>query len=359
MAAIYMLSDYGKLGKRDETLVFSQPDGNTTILFPYKTQQLILMGNISISGEAIRLLAKYKIPTTLLSSNGMFNGELTFGDGKNVFLRQKQYAILGNEKQSLEIAKSIVIGKIKNQLSFVQRIKRKSDDKLADKKIQLEVYKLKSYLVDCEEADSVEKLRGLEGISARSYFNVFGLNIIPKWADFPCRSKNPPKSNVNAVLSFLYTLLMYRVEGAIMSQGLDCCCGNLHALNYGKSALVFDLMEEFRAPIADTVCCALFNQGVLNEDDFEELDFSSENVDFPLEAEFSDVEKIEKSKGILLTKDGLKKVIKAFEDKINSSVFYPPANDKKSYIRIIYEQTAHYKRVVSGEETNYKSYYFK
>lgn len=126
-----------------------------------------------------------------------------------MFLRQKQYAILGNEKQSLEIAKSIVIGKIKNQLSFVQRIKRKSDDKLADKKIQLEVYKLKSYLVDCEEADSIEKLRGLEGISARSYFSVFGLNILPEWAEFPCRSKNPPRSNVNAVLSFLYTLLMY------------------------------------------------------------------------------------------------------------------------------------------------------
>lgn len=359
MAAIYMLSDYGKLGKHDETLIFSQSDGTTTVLFPYKTEHLILMGNISISGEAMRLLTKYKIPTTLLSSNGMFNGKLTFGENKNVFLRQKQYMILGDEKKSLEIAKSIVIGKIKNQLSFMQRIKRKNESDFVNRKIQNEVGKLKGYLADCESVGNIEKLRGLEGISARSYFNVFGLNIIPKWADFPCRSKNPPKSNVNAVLSFLYTLLMYRVEGAIMSQGLDCCCGNLHALNYGKSALVFDLMEEFRAPIADTVCCALFNLGVLNEDDFEELDFSSENVDFPLEAEFSDVEKFEKSKGILLTKGGLKKVIKAFEDKINSSVFYPPANDKKSYIRIIYEQTAHYKRVVSGEETNYKSYYFK
>lgn len=359
MSAIYMLSDYGKLGKRDETLVFSQPDGNTTILFPYKTEHLILMGNISISGEALRLLAKYEIPTVLLSSNGRFNGKLTFGDGKNVFLRQKQYAILSNEKQSLEIAKSIVIGKIKNQLSFVQRIKRKNDDKLADKKIQLEVYKLKSYLVDCEETDSVEKLRGLEGISARSYFSVFGLNILPEWADFPYRSKNPPRSNVNAVLSFLYTLLMYRVEGAITSQGLDCCCGNLHALNYGKSALVFDLVEEYRVPIADAVCCSLFNLGILKEEDFEEVDFSKDSVDFPLESEFTNDTNSEKNTGILLTKPGLKKVITAFEEKINSSVFYPPAEDKKSYIRIIYEQAAHYKRVISGEETTYKPYFFK
>ena len=360
MAAIYMLSSYGKLGKKDDTLIFHQPGGESITLFPYKIECLILIGNISISGEALRILAKYKIPTILLSSNGIFNGKITFGESKNVFLRQKQYAVLSNESQSLEIAKSIVVGKIKNQLSFVQRIKRKSEDNLADKKIQLEVYKLKSYIVDCDEADSIEKLRGLEGISARSYFSVFGLNILPEWADFPNRSKNPPKTNVNAVLSFLYTLLMYRVEGAIMSQGLDYCCGNLHALTYGKSALVFDLMEEFRTPIADTVCCSLFNLGILKEDDFEEVDFSSKNDDYPLEIENEEPkEEVKTGKGILLTKDGIKKVVGAFEDKINSLVFYPPTEEKKSYIKIIYEQAAHYKTVISGENSSYKPYYFK
>lgn len=369
MASIYILSDYGKLSKKDETIVFSQPDGTSTILFPFKTEQLVLMGNVSISGDALRLLTKYKIPTTLLSSNGRFNGKLTFGDSKNVFLRQKQYAVLSDGVASLEIAKSIVMGKIRNQICFMQRIKRKSDDfcAAAEKNVQNAVEKAKRFLADCEKAENIEKLRGFEGIAAKSYFEVFALNIQPEWAVFKGRSKNPPKSNVNAVLSFLYTLLMYRVESALESQGLDVCCGNLHALNYGKSALVFDLMEEFRTPVADSVCCLLFNLGILNPDDFRSQDFSCDNDEYPLDSTVcnDDSEKCADSesslnvKGILLTKGGLKKVIGAFEEKMDSLIFYQPTAQKLSYAKIIYEQAAHYRRVVSGEETNYKAYVFK
>lgn len=369
MAAIYILSDYGKLSKKDETIVFSQPDGTSTILFPFKTEQLVLMGNVSISGDALRLLTKYKIPTTLLSSNGRFNGKLTFGDSKNVFLRQKQYAVLSDGAASLEIAKSIVEGKIRNQICFMQRIKRKSDGfgVTAEKTVQNAVERAKRFLADCERAESIEKLRGFEGIAAKSYFEVFALNIQPEWAVFKGRSKNPPKSNVNAVLSFLYTLLMYRVESALETQGLDVCCGNLHALNYGKSALVFDLMEEFRTPVADSVCCSLFNLGILNPDDFHSQDFSCDNDEYPLDAAIcnddsekcADNESSLNVKGVLLTKDGLKKVIGAFEDKMDSLIVYQPTAQKLSYAKIIYEQAAHYRRVVSGEEMTYKAYVFK
>lgn len=370
MASIYILSDYGKLGKKDETLVFSRPDGTTTILFPFKTEHLVLMGKISISGDALRLLLRYKISTTLLSSNGRFNGKLSFGDSKNVFLRQKQYAILANEAASLEIAKSIVSGKIRNQICFMQRIKRKSDnfDGSTENKLQNAIEKAKRFLADCEKAEHIENLRGFEGIAAKSYFEVFALNILPDWAVFKGRSKNPPKSNVNAVLSFLYTLLLYRVESALEAQGLDVCCGNLHALNYGKSALVFDMMEEFRTPIADSVCCSLFNLGILNPDDFRSQDFSCDNEEYPLEATVYDSDATaEKStdessfnvKGILLTKDGLKKVISAFEEKMDSLIVYQPMSQKLSYAKIIYEQASHYRRVVSGEEKDYKAYVFK
>ncbi len=85
MAEIYILSDYGKLTKKDETIVLLQNDGTSTILFPFRTEHLVLMGKISISADALRLLTKYKISTTFLSSNGKFNGKLTFGDSKNIF----------------------------------------------------------------------------------------------------------------------------------------------------------------------------------------------------------------------------------------------------------------------------------
>lgn len=366
MAAIYIISDNGKLGRKDETLVFTQPDGTATILFPYKTEYLILTGNVTLSGAAIRLLTKYKIPTTFLSPNGKFNGRLLFGENKNVFLRQKQYRILDNEKQSLEIAKSIVTGKIKNQISFMQRIKRKND--AASRETESAVLSMKRILADASAADSLEKLRGYEGLASRKYFAVFGTNIQPSWAEFKNRSKNPPRTNVNAVLSFLYTLLSYRIESAIESQGLDVCAGNLHVINYGRSALVFDLIEEFRSPIADSLCCSLFNLGTLKSGDFEEASFDSDEEPFPAAEEISesadepDIAPCEaggKTKGILLTKGGLKKVIGAFEDKMDTLILYQATGTKLPYSKIIYEQAKHYKRVILGEEREYRPYYFK
>lgn len=382
LSEIYILSDYGKLSKRDETIVFTQPDGTSTILFPFKTEQLVLIGRISISADALRLLTKHKIPTTFLSSNGKFNGRLSFGDKKNIFLRQKQFRILDNPKKSLEIARSIVVGKIKNEISFMQRIKRKNakEEGIVNKTISA----VKSALGSAQKCGNIEALRGHEGNAAKKYFEVFKFNLQPDWAEFKTRSKNPPKSNVNAVLSFLYTLLMYRVESAVEAAGLDSCCGNLHAVNYGKTALVFDLMEEFRSPVCDTVCCSLFNLGTLKPEDFEKVEFSAESEDFPLEK----TEQIEQLKqgeqmegepdlqnsadnesdkssteqnqsGILLTKAGIKKVISAFEAKMNSQILYLPTGQKLSYTAIIFRQVQHYKRVINEEETEYKAYYFK
>lgn len=362
MAEIYILSDYGKLSKKDETIVFSQPDGTSTILFPFKTEHLVLVGKVSISADALRLLTKYRIGTTFLSSNGRFNGKLSFGDGKNIFLRQKQFQILDNPQKSLEIAKSIVTGKIRNEISFMQRIKRKNSIESAA--VENAINAVKNTLSNAEKSDDIDNLRGYEGIAARKYFEVFKFNLQDDWAEFKTRSKNPPRTNVNAVLSFLYTLLMYRVESAIESQGLDSCCGNLHAVNYGKNALVFDLMEEFRSPVCDSVCCALFNLGTLTEEDFENKEFSPESEDFlleenPPESASENREYENNVCGVLLTKEGVKKVISAFETKLNSSVLYTPTSQKMSYVRIIYNQVQHYKRVINEEESEYKAYYFK
>lgn len=338
MATAYIISDYGKLGKHDDTLVFTNKDGERVVIFPYKTEMLVLVGRVSISADALCLLARHKIQPVLVSKKGEFNGKLVFGEGKNVFLRQKQYNLLSDGKASLEVARSIVTGKIRNSLSFIQRIKRNrnENDEEATARIDEAVSALKKCLSDAEKALSVDSLRGYEGMAGRAYFSVFALNIMSEWAEFPKRSKNPPETNVNAVLSFLYTLLSYRVNAAVEAQGLDACCGNLHALDYGSTALVFDLMEEFRAAVCDSVCCSLFNLGVLHEDEFRQED-----------------------EAVLLSSEGLKKVIAAFEEKMKSEVLYAPLKQKISYTKIIFEQANQYKRFVGGEETCYKPYYFK
>src|SRR5574344_75813 len=127
MPAIYVISDRGKLSRTDEHILFTGIDGSCTTLFPFKMEQLVLMGNVSISGDALRLLTQYRIPVTLLSKNGKFNSRLVYGESRNVFLRQKQYMLAADEGASLKIAKQIVTGKIRNQIAFMQRIKRNAD----------------------------------------------------------------------------------------------------------------------------------------------------------------------------------------------------------------------------------------
>lgn len=362
MAGIYIVSNVGKISKNSETFVFSQPDGTSTILFPFKTEIIFVVGKITITGDALRMFSKYRIPVVFLSSNGRFNSKLVYGDSKNVFLRQKQYEILASEAKSLSIAKSIVSGKIKNQISFMQRIKRKKESGvLPEKTIQEKVVELKNILGAINNVNSLESLRGYEGLASKKYFEVFGLNISTPWADFPKRSKNPPETNVNAVLSFLYTLLMYWVETALESTGMDIMVGTLHSCDYGRNSLVFDLMEEFRTPVADTVCCSLFNLEILKQEDFHTVFFDNENEDYPAmydeSRENSDLEKIPSVKGVLLTQEGLKKVVKAFEEKMLSGIFY--GNSKIPYKKVIISQVLSYKRVISGEEKEYKSFYFK
>lgn len=356
MSAIYIISDKGKLGKHDDSLVFRQIDGSLTTLFPFKIEQLILIGNISISGDALRILTKYKIPTVFISTNGKYNSRLVFQNHKNVLLRQNQYRLIDNKKESLKIAQAIVIGKIKNQISFMQRIKRK--DNAENDIIAHNIAKMKNYLKKINKVTNIKSLGGLEGIAAKNYFEVFKFNIYPEWAKFHTRSKNPPKSNVNAVLSFLYTLLLYRIEASIESQGLDTMVGNLHVIDYGKSTLAFDLMEEYRCPIVDTLCCVLFNLKVLNKNDFYEHRFGEDDFNYPYEKNAQD-EQDNKIKGILLNDSGLKKIIKAFEEKIHSTTIYLPLNKSLSYEQIIFEQVKQYKQFIEGIKNEYIPYFFK
>lgn len=300
----------------------------------------------------------HQVDTIFLSANGKFNGKLQFEEGKNVMLRKKQYDSLNNDAFCLKFAKAIAGGKISNQIAFMNRINRKREAP----ELEGTIAKARANLAQLENASSIDAIRGYEGTGSRLFFSVFKLNINPEWAIFKGRSRHPPRDNVNAVLSFLYTLLMYRVDAFIEMVGLDPYVGYLHTLAYGKRSLTFDMMEEFRTSICDTLACALFNLGMLTAADFETVDFSQESDDTPMHLEdtgsdeTSNIETDAVVKGVLLSKQGIKKVSDAFEEKIDSSIFYPPENDRVTYQKIIALQVERFKRLLLGEETEYKAF---
>jgi CRISPR-associated protein Cas1 len=347
ITTIYLISDHGKLSKNNELFEFIDSTGKSCKIFPHSINSFVISGIVTITGAAMRLLMKHTINTVFINRNGKYNGKLEFDAAKNIFLRKRQFLLSGDEDVSLSLVKSIVTAKIKNQLCFVQRIKRKNHNEEAFRQA---IGSLKSALENTADCKNINVLRGYEGIAAKNYFSVFRYNIIPEWAQFPRRSMHPPLSNVNAVLSFLYTLLMYRVETAIEAAGLDPMLGFMHAAEYGKKALVFDLMEEFRTPVADTLCCSLFNLGILSEDDFEtaeddmlETGKGGEGAEIP----------------IYLTQSGLTKTVAAFEKKIGNLLYYQPLKTEIPFYDIIHEQVRHFKGVIQGGETEYQGYVYK
>ncbi len=357
MSIVYIVAKSGRLVQKNKTLRFIKPDGEESVIFSHNTDSLIIIGNIELSGCAIKLLMRNNIETVFMSTKMKYYGKLFTMESKNILLRQKQYRFLDDNNFKINFARDIIRGKIKNQISFMQRINRKH--KREDKNLNNRIRLVKEQIKSLENQKTLDALRGVEGYCARQYFSIFKLNIHPQWANFNGRSSHPPKDNVNAVLSFLYSLLLSRIDSAIRSVGLDCYVGYLHSLEYGKTALAFDLMEEFRTPVADTLTCALFNLGILTETDFHREDIFDKNTDATTSTgkeDKSDSVKSQKS-GIYLTEQAVKKVISQFEKKMNSSHNY--YEKSLSLKMIILEQAASFKKFINGEIPNYTPLYIK
>ena len=328
MTNVHILGNYGKIFKQDEHLLYKDRDGNIVRILPSHTGMIALYGNISLTGDAISMLSKNHIPLSMKTGPGKSNVSLNYGDGKNVFLRLAQYRLYEDEERSACVARSIVVGKIRNQLAFMQRIKRSRQATWTEeitKDFEQAAQKMKALMSDAQKLLDAKSLRGVEGFCSRLYFSALKNNIIPPWAEFESRSRQPPRSNVNAALSFLYALLADELTFVIESRGLDSMIGSLHELSYSRNSLTYDLMEEFRTPVADAICCRLFNTKVLCEEDFEARDG-----------------------GIFLTKGGRKKLVQGFEEKM-----------LEGYREILFGQAEHYKDMVMGRREDYEPFVFK
>lgn len=156
-------------------------------------------------------------------------------------------------------------------------------------------------------------------------------------------------------------MCFFRIDAALESAGLDSYVGYFHSLDYGRKALALDLMEEYRTPIADTLTAAIFNLGVLEKEDFEETIFSKNSEEFPLEVEADGDEEKDDNKfispearGVLLTKDGIRKVLAQFERKLDTEAYYQLLEKNITYKDLFFEQAKHFRMVINGEESNYK-----
>ncbi len=222
---------------------------------------IVCFGVVSCSPPLMGLCGERGVKITHLTERGQFHARVEGPVSGNVLLRREQYRRADDEPKAAEIARAIVIGKIANARTVLQRAARDHAQREGVEQIEKAVLRLAGLLGELKQPLSVELLRGKEGEAANVYFGAFNAMITAQKEDFvfTVRSRRPPMDNINALLSFLYTLLVHDVSAALETVGLDPQVGFLHALRPGRPALALDLIEEFRPFLADRLALSLVN----------------------------------------------------------------------------------------------------
>jgi len=379
---VYVTTQGSRIVREGRHLLVKKEDATYHTLFIYKLEQLLLFGNITVTPQALNLLLRENIDTVFLRLDGRYKGRLAGAEPKNVFLRKRQFALCDDTPFCVAAARSIVFGKLMNMATIAQRISRTRNTKAAAdyaSDIRQTIRKL-------DEADSLDTLRGLEGYASARYFSALQYGLDKDWG-FRKRVRRPPTDPVNSILSLLYTFIINRAYSAVRIAGLDPYPGVFHALDYGRHSLPLDLVEEFRPIIADTLTLALFNMGVLKEDDFYQVEppppetgYLEENLidqvcadsigqmtmdsddgdifDIPEQKIDDDLEETaehrDAKRAVKLYSPGFTRVLRAFERKIQTEFYHPNAGTKMTYAEAMIFQARHFRQLITGEAAEYQ-----
>ena len=234
------------------------------------------------SGDVIELSdAEAKIVDKVHTGAILVDG-LGVGDVGNVVLRDKQYRTSMDEDSSLGIAKNCMIGKVYNARWVLERSIRDHSMQIDVEKVKHASLLLKDASLRIRNCESKDSLRGCEGEAASVYFGVFDELILQQKKDFAFsgRNRRPPTDNVNAMLSFVYTLLTNHIASALETVGLDPYVGVLHTERPGRVSLALDLIEELRPVLADRFVLSMINKKIVQKKDLLTHPYLQEKIEW-------------------------------------------------------------------------------
>jgi CRISPR-associated protein Cas1 len=285
---------------------------------------LAVYGNVQVSTQALRELCDRNVPVCYFTYGGWFQGITSGMAHKNVELRCRQYAGAMAPEVSLPVARQTVFGKIKNCRTLLRRNHTEAPTSV--------LAELDRLAAKAHTAASKETLLGIEGAAARCYFSELQgmLKVDSMVFDFRGRNRRPPRDPINAILSFLYSMLIKQTMVTALAVGFDPYLGFYHQPKYGKPALALDLAEEFRPIVADSVCIGLINNGEIGREHL-----------------------ISRGGAVSLTQNGRRKVIEAYERRLDTLITHPLFGYAVSYRRVMEIQARLLSRHLLGELRSY------
>lgn len=234
---------------------------------------VVCLGNVMLSPALMHRCADDGISLVLLDGNGRFKARLEGAVSGNILLRQAQHRQAGDDAFALNVSRAMIAGKLRNARQVLLRGAREAADEADAKTLTAAATALRASVRNLPQADNLDSVRGIEGDAAKVYFSAMN-GIVRRDARstfaMDGRTRRPPRDRINALLSFLYSMLMNDCRSALEAVGLDPQLGFLHAVRPGRAALALDLMEEFRAVMADRLVLTLINRGQISAGDFVE-----------------------------------------------------------------------------------------
>lgn len=336
---LYVTSPDLYLSLDGENIVVLKDKTETARLPLHNLEGIITFGYTGVSPALMGACAKRDIALTFLTQSGRFLARVTGEIRGNVTLRKTQYRISDSEGLSLGIAKSFIIGKVYNAKWVIERATRDYADRLDVKALKDISGELSNCLSMISNSENLTELRGLEGEAANRYFSVFDRLILQQKDDFSFtnRNKRPPLDFVNAMLSFVYTLLAHDTASALEAVGLDPYVGFLHCDRPGRISLALDLMEELRSVFADRFVLSLINKRIVNKNGF-----------------------YQKENGAVLMKDEMRKIIlSAWQTRKQEQITHPFLEEKLEWGLVPYAQAMLLARFIRGDLDAYPPFMWK
>ncbi len=324
---VYVLDQGSTVHKRGDCLEIRSRDGKVNTVRMIEVSQLCLYGGVEISTPAVVELMQRGIPVLHFTHAGWFEGICLGHTSKNIDLRIRQYEWARDKEKSLALARGMISGKIRN----CRILLRRNDEQIAAEVLE----RLAEYACQAGRASSFETLLGVEGAAAELYFSRLGclLKTGDERLSFRGRNRRPPKDPVNAVLSYLYGILVKECFVTLLAVGFEPYLGFYHQPKYGRPALALDLMEEFRPLIADSTMVSLFNNKELDIEDF-----------------------VITEEGVMIGRSAKRKVVGGYERRMDTNITHPLFGYKISYRRVLEVQSRLLARVLSGEIEEYPAF---
>ncbi|MBU5673282.1 type I-C CRISPR-associated endonuclease Cas1c [Paenibacillus brevis] len=335
---LYVTSTDNYLSRDGENVVILAEQAEKFRIPIHNLEAIITFGYTGASPGLMHLCAERGVALTFLNEHGGFRARIQGKTSGNVLLRRKQYKF-SDGPEALQIAKRMIQAKVINSRTVINRAIRDYGEQDKSSQLQPIAVELKRLSHMVIHVDNLDTLRGVEGEAAKHYFSGMNELILTEKKAFmmTTRNRRPPKDRINALLSFLYTMLRLDVQAALETVGLDPAVGFLHRDRPGRASLALDLMEELRPYLADRLALTLINRKQISPKSFI----------------------IKENGAVLLSDEGRNIVLSSWQQRKKEEIRHPFLDETIEVGLIPYAQALLLARFIRGDIEDYPPYLWK